>query len=710
MEYVRTLKAVHRADKDVVGERAVDLAVLQEKDFLVPLSFVITNEAFETFVNENKLQTRIGLALQGADRARVYDRVRELLLNADFPNGMVGEIVEAYESLGVELGDSLNDMVEAEDAPYVTVMLSPNHTLPSESKEGIILNVKGLEELLLAVKECWACLFTPGLQRYREEAGIGHRNLNVGVIVQHMPRGDVSAEAWSATGADTEQLTVKSYYGILDIGVGVEKDEFRLTREYLKPVYQSVGVQTQMLARDEEGKLGKAPLGPRGEEQKLNDKLMIELGRLAKKASQGLDAHAKLVFNVDGESISTLLCTRLLLTKGSVKLQGYDAEERIEEAPEKPAIARPEAADRAVTEREESTVAVDESTGEEEVLQHAEDTTLTAGLEDVENPTPVDARALEETVPGAGPERAEPIPDAEVEEPDVEDEAAEAPADQPVHGSTAAPAPSQAQEGGKGRGDGVQDDRPEEEAEVIEDEIREEMVEAVADVSDEAEGVEPLGEEQVDAVIEREDSLVAVDDETGESEVLGHEVERDVMTEQDVEADEELEAESVVVEADTPEAPAEAREEPEVGEGEPVEEETEAFEPVETEEAPDAPPVHSESEESTRSLAQEEDGEDEPAEEEPEESERETTISSYTLDEAFDLVKEALTQRYEKRFRNLPPSSMGTLFSELSSEIIVPHEELIGEFVQRREEGQELEDEFGARVLSIIDDFLDGIR
>ena len=132
MEFTRTLKGVHRADKDLVGERAVDLAVLQEKDFVVPLTFVITNQAFEAFINENKLQGRVAIALQGADQNRVYERIRELLLNGDFPDEMVKEIVEGYESLGVEHGDTLNDIVKADDAPFVTVMLSPNHTLPSE--------------------------------------------------------------------------------------------------------------------------------------------------------------------------------------------------------------------------------------------------------------------------------------------------------------------------------------------------------------------------------------------------------------------------------------------------------------------------------------------------------------------------------------------------------------------------------------------------
>lgn len=329
MRYIRTLAQIHRGEHDLVGQRARDLALLSQKEFSTPLSFALTNDAFEAFIHQNNLQERIGTVLmEESTGTRRYDQIRELILNGEYSKEMVQELVEAYESLSE--GD---DLITSQDAAFVNVILSPNHTMPDENREGIILNVRGLEQLLLAIKECWACLFTPGLQRHRANAGITVKNLNVGVLIERMERGEITAETWSATGGDKNVLTVKAYYGAIDIHGTVEKDELRVSREFLKPTYQSVAIQTVLLTLDEDDRLAKLPLGARGEEQTLNDRDMIELARLTKKASGILDEQVKLYFAVQRQRMSVLLCTGLLLTAGSVKLDGFTEEEPIEEEP-----------------------------------------------------------------------------------------------------------------------------------------------------------------------------------------------------------------------------------------------------------------------------------------------------------------------------------------------------------------------------------------
>lgn len=329
MKYIKTLQEIFRGEYDLVGERALDLALLSRKGYETPLSFVITNQTFEEFITENNLRQRIGKVL--LNKSRVYDDVRELILEGKFSKEMVREIVDAYESLRETKNGSASSLLASNGTPFVNMMLSPNYTSPTENTEGIILNVCGLEELLLAVKECWACLFTPTMRRFRQDANINESNLNCGVIVQFKPRSEVTAEVWSATQRTSEEITVKSYFGALDIGVGIAKDEWRVTREYLKPVFQSVVVQESMLTNDENDKLGKALIGDRGEEQKISDREMIEIARLAKKASSILDDQVKLVFDVVGEKMQLILCNRLLLTKGSVKLQRFELEEKIDE-------------------------------------------------------------------------------------------------------------------------------------------------------------------------------------------------------------------------------------------------------------------------------------------------------------------------------------------------------------------------------------------
>ncbi len=308
MRYVRTLMQVHRGEGDLVGWRARNLAVLHQKGFTTPLSVVLTNDAFEAFIHQNNLQERIGrILMEERSGTRRYDLIRELILNGEFSKEFVQELVEVYESL------SEGSLLAAHDAAFVNVLLSPNHSLPAENREGIILNVKGIEQLLLAIKECWSCLFTPTLQRHRAAEGRSVKHLNVGVLIERREPGEVTAEAWSATGGDRNLLTVKTYYGAIDLHGTIEKDELRLTREYLKPVYQSVAIQTALLTLDEDDRLAKLPLGARGEEQTLNDRDMIELGRLAKKASLILEEEVKLYFAVQKERMSVLLCTGLNL-------------------------------------------------------------------------------------------------------------------------------------------------------------------------------------------------------------------------------------------------------------------------------------------------------------------------------------------------------------------------------------------------------------
>lgn len=554
MDYLRTLKAIQRADEPEVGERAVDLALLSQRDYDVPATFVLTNAAFELFIGHNLLQQPIGEALLH-DPETGYDAIRELILAGKFPKEMVREIVEAYESLGIDPEAGLKDIAASPDAPFVDLVLSPNHSVPEGNNEGIILNVRGLEELLLAIKECWACLFTPTMQRHRKAAGITNRNLDAGIILQAMPKANITAEAWSATAGNVKELTVKAYYGALDLGIGIEKDESRFTREYLKPVFQRIARQTIQLTRDEDDRLSKLPIGKRGEEQTLNDRMMIEVARLAKKASGILERHLKLFFAVKEERISLLICNRLLLTKGSVLLDGYEAEERIEETPE--------------TAKENNVLA-------------------------------------EET----GPEPAEHNLGREII---VEEERA-----------------------GERREEARQDEDDEEP--VLEEPTRVE---------------EPPRTE-----IEKEESILSVDDETGKEKVL--EMHAETM-ETGAATQEEDSIFSAVTEVD--EEPA-----------------------TETQEDKRTEPNR------TRS-ADEGDAKSVP-----------------TLAERYTEVVEALRTRYEARFRNIPPNGVRAVFSELKEELIIPQEEEIERLITLMEEGREPMPDEEEPFLSAISEFLEGFR
>ena len=332
MEFIVSLSRAGELEERSVGQRAKDLAKLKEKGFDILPCFVVTNEAFEHFIAKNLLQGRVAMVLASVDPPEEkYRKIREAFLRSTITDDMMRELTDAYEGLGLDADASADALITTAKAAHVNLVLSPAYTAPADSTEGFLLNVKGLEGLAVALKECWACLFTTDAQGHRERVGVPNKSINAGVIIQQMAKPVVSAEAWSAAPGATDDLIVRAYFGALDVTGVVEKDEWRLNREYLKPSSQSIAVQTRMLARDEEDRLEEAPIGERGREQKANDKEMLELARLAKKAAIILERHVKLYASVVDERVVTVCASRLHVTPGSFKLDQYREEERIEE-------------------------------------------------------------------------------------------------------------------------------------------------------------------------------------------------------------------------------------------------------------------------------------------------------------------------------------------------------------------------------------------
>lgn len=598
--YTKTLASIKRGDREIAGERACDLGLLLANDFSVPLSFVLVNKAFESFIVENKLQNKVAEALT-LSPMRSYERIRELFLSSKFSDEMVSEIVENYESLDVR-GMSAADIVAGSQAPFVTVILSPNHSIPATVNEGVILNVRGLEELLLAIKECWACLFTPTMHNHREKAGLGNVGLNTGIIIQSSTTANATAEGFSAYKGNPQELLVQSYYGAFDLSVGVQKDEFRLAREFLKPLYQSVGMQAHMLSLDEESRLTKNSIGLRGEEQKLDDRAMIEVGRLTKKASKIIDGHVRIVFDVDGEKFSPILVNRLLLTKGSVKLESFETEEQIVDE-EKSAVINLAAAQ---LDKESSKKSEDEMPSMEletpsfEQSKHSEVTEVLAIREEIQ------------------PEIVE-----------------EDPQETPLE---------------------IADEGDEE---VEDHEIQEDKV--VEEISLDEEGDEDLesdDEESADGKVDEED------DESKKEDVdIGQRSDEEIIDENN-----EEESDSIFSSV----------------------KEDSIFDSVQESPAPENNNLESA-----------------PEDRQPVEQDNSSTQS---IEKAYPLVKAALAKRYEARFKEDPPLSGVEMFFQLSSEVIMPHEQEITYLLNIKEKNANYNADDEKRILGVVEEFLEQIK
>ncbi len=208
-------------DVPLVGGKNASLGEMYQhltKDgILVPNGFAITAHAYREFFVANNLEKQIKPLLRHLDVKNIPDlkkagkKVRSLLLKASFPKQLEKEIVEQYKTLGGKtknLSVAVRSSATAEDLPDASFA----------GQQETFLNVHGEKELLKAVRQCMASLFTDRAISYREAKGFDHLSVSLSVTVQEMVGSDTGASGVMFT-MDTESgfpgvVLVTAAYGL----------------------------------------------------------------------------------------------------------------------------------------------------------------------------------------------------------------------------------------------------------------------------------------------------------------------------------------------------------------------------------------------------------------------------------------------------------------------------------------------------------------
>ncbi len=184
------LDRVDQGDADRVGGKNAALGeMLQHLGTLgvrIPPGYATTASAYRRFLAANDLEE---------DLRRLDDRahadpetgaqIREAIRSGELPGGLREALRDAYRQLGVRVGE--------EDVPVAVRSSATAEDLPEASFAGqqeSFLNVRGEEELLDAVRACYASLFTDRAIAYREEQGFGHLEVALSAGIQRMVRSD----------------------------------------------------------------------------------------------------------------------------------------------------------------------------------------------------------------------------------------------------------------------------------------------------------------------------------------------------------------------------------------------------------------------------------------------------------------------------------------------------------------------------------------
>ena len=219
---------------------------LTPKGINIPNGFATTSDAYWLLLEENKIKDKIHDILQDlniSDTANLQKRgksVRSLILNAELPQVLQDELLQAYKSLSLEYDSDAVDVAirssgTAEDLPDASFA----------GQQETFLNINSPEKLLQSVKECFASLFTDRAISYRTSRGFNHFKVSLSVGVQKMVRSDISSSGVMFS-IDTESgsenlILINSIWGLGENVVSgrVNADEFFVFKPTLK-----LGIET----------------------------------------------------------------------------------------------------------------------------------------------------------------------------------------------------------------------------------------------------------------------------------------------------------------------------------------------------------------------------------------------------------------------------------------------------------------------------------
>ncbi len=243
-QFILWFKDLEIDDVPYVGGKNASLGEmyrnLTKKKVNIPNGFAVTAHAYRYFIIKAGIKDKIKQVLSDLNTKNIKNlqergrKVRELILNADFPEELKEEIKKAYRQMCGEYGKNTDVAVRssatAEDLPDASFA----------GQQETYLNIRGDSSLIESCKRCFASLFTNRAISYREDKGFDHFKIALSIGVQKMVRSDIASSGVMFS-IDTESgfkdvVYITGAYGLGENVVqgAVNPDQFYVFKPTLK--------------------------------------------------------------------------------------------------------------------------------------------------------------------------------------------------------------------------------------------------------------------------------------------------------------------------------------------------------------------------------------------------------------------------------------------------------------------------------------------
>lgn len=319
---ILTFRDINKNDIPLVGGKGANLGEMYNNEFPVPPGFVITAKTYKKFIEETGIKKEMEEVLKEIDvdnndsLQSAARQVQTIIQTEEIPEYMKNVIIKSYEAMyknPYEIPSQAASLVNAgRDAPFVAVRSSATaEDLPDASfagQQATFLNVKGSKDLIEAVRNCWASLFTARAIFYREKNNFDHFKVLIAVVIQKMVDSTKAGVAFSVdpVSEDPNKIVIEGAYGLGEAVVSgsVNPDHYLVNKETFEVEDIKIMKKNMMIKRSPEGKNVHIELEePKSTSQVLSEDEVIQMAKLIKAIEDHYQKPQDIEWAIEGKKL-----------------------------------------------------------------------------------------------------------------------------------------------------------------------------------------------------------------------------------------------------------------------------------------------------------------------------------------------------------------------------------------------------------------------
>ncbi len=232
-------------DARLVGGKALGLAQMAQAGLPVAPGFTVSTAAYHQHLEDSGIRTRIVDLLAGVDHEKIEGleaaemQIRAMFDEGDFPPAIRAEIARAYDALcavcGPDVSVAVRSSATAEDAEGASFA----------GEYDTFVGMRGIDEVALYVRRCWASAYTARSMSYAWKNGIQPTEVEMAVVVQKTVNARAAGVMFtlSPLTGDRSRIAIEAAYGLglSVVGGEVTPDRFVVNKIGLGLVEKVLG-------------------------------------------------------------------------------------------------------------------------------------------------------------------------------------------------------------------------------------------------------------------------------------------------------------------------------------------------------------------------------------------------------------------------------------------------------------------------------------